>query len=179
VSRGLIAAVDTPAELRAFLRACEKAGPEARARLCQLARQDEDALVTRHAVRALGRLGRVDPAVTERLDDSRRAVRHAAIRALAASRDASALPHLAPLLEEEDATARRLAIHALGQVGGPQAVAWLDDGGAGVLAGAILHHRSGSNQRFGGLLDSSAFTAPPRGAANCMMRINHPARAAW
>ena len=126
--------IETPADLRAFLAALERAGLEARGRLAECARRAEDPLIASHALRALGRVGAgSDPVVVERLDDERSAVRHAAIRALGVGGDASSAECLARLVRDDDVTVRHLAIDALGRPGGRRAHNVLEDLATGAL----------------------------------------------
>jgi hypothetical protein len=109
--------VDSPAALRAFVAACERAGTESLGRLRELA-QSDDPLVASHAVRALGRLAPgCAPVIVDRLANGPPAVRQAAVQALGSTGDEAALAYLQPLLQDSDPTLRRLAIAAIGRVG--------------------------------------------------------------
>lgn len=126
------APVTTAGEMRAFVEACERVGPSSLPRLRSLAAQDEDPLVTRHALFALGRLGAgLDGAVLARLTDERASVRQAAVRAVGDTGGRAAIPHLEVALADEDATTRRLAMLGLGALDGSRARALLEHASAG------------------------------------------------
>lgn len=113
--------VESPAALRAFIAACERAGTESLGRLRELAQRD-DPLVASHAVRALGRLGSgCEPVVLARLENGPPAVRQAAVQALGSTATEAALAYLQPVLQDADPTLRRLAIASIGRIGSESA----------------------------------------------------------
>lgn len=127
VDAALSGGVGSPAALRAYVGACEQAGPDALDRLRELADR-EDPMVASHALRALGRVsGGTDAALVARLADTRPAVRQAAIAGLGMAGNEAALTHLDPLIQDPDPTVRRVAIVALGRIGGALATRRLDD----------------------------------------------------
>lgn len=113
-------AATTPEEVREVLAFTRGAGAEELESLRRMALESSDPLVAGNALRALGRLGTWsgDEELMALLDDPRARVRQDAVVALGQSRDPDAVAHLAPLLEEDDATLRALTIQALGRIGG-------------------------------------------------------------
>jgi HEAT repeat protein len=107
--------ISTPAELRAFVRALEAAGPQDAPRLRRIALVAADPLVAGNALRALGRLDLVaaDPELLRMLDDPRPRLRQEVVRALACSADPGARARLDELARSaEDPELRALARHA-------------------------------------------------------------------
>ena len=114
---------ETPEQVREVLRLTRGATSEGLPALRDAALTAEDPLVAGNAVKALGRLGafNTDAELLALIADPRERVRQDAAMACGLDGRPEAVPHLARVLEEADATLRPLALEALGRIGGAEA----------------------------------------------------------
>lgn len=114
---------ETPEQVREVLRLTRGATAEGLPALRDAALNAEDPLVAGNAVKAIGRLGafNTDAELLALIADPRERVRQDAAMACGLDGRPEAVPHLARVLEEADATLRPLALEALGRIGSAEA----------------------------------------------------------
>jgi len=119
----LTAQTRTLEDVPAMVSFCQQADYSDVTALKNMALTARDPLAAGNAIGALGRLRKVahDPELVALLRDERRRVRRETVVALGKGGEDSSIKDLEPLLGDNDAIVRLLAIRAIGEIGGQRA----------------------------------------------------------